>query len=84
MAALKKKENKKVFVENEAAAIEGEKEALKKKQSMNDFHEWSLHPNSFIHFHFSTYIYHVLNHKSDLCKPQTTYTYQNIVNALFS
>ena len=39
MAALKKKENKKVFVENEAAAIEGEKEALKKKHSMNDFYE---------------------------------------------
>ena len=56
MAALKKKENKKVFVENEAAAIEGEKEALKKKHSMNDFYEWSLHPNSIIHFHFSTLI----------------------------
>ena len=83
MAALKKKENKKVFVENEAAAIEGEKEALKKKT----FHErllWMKFAPQ-LNYPFPLFnIYHALNHKRDLCKPQTTYTYQNIVSAKFS
>ena len=80
--SFEKKENKKVFVENEAAAIEGEKEALKKNIPWTTFMNEVCTPTQLSISTFQ-HLSRLKSQKGPVQASNYLHTYQNIVNAIF-